>query len=188
MERTNRDKDFMKKILFTDESSFSLTGHHNPSVTVGYSTENRHISVPYKTQYRQKVNVWAGILGDTVISPFFTEGTLCRRKYLYLLRNHIIPAVRALPMDEIWLQQDGSFCPAYNVREVLDFLNITFPDRVISTKRTIKMPPRSPYLAPLDFFAWGYVKEQIYRHEHERHERARNLDEFVKKSFRPFEA
>ena len=25
-----------------------------------------------------------------------------------------------------------------------------------------KLPPRSPYAAPCDFFLWGYVKDQVY--------------------------
>lgn len=57
MEKSNNDDTFLQNILFTDESSFSLHGRHNPSVTVAYSRENRHIRVPVRTQYPQKVNV-----------------------------------------------------------------------------------------------------------------------------------
>lgn len=40
------------------------------------------------------------------------------------------------------------------------------------------MPPRSPDLAPNDFFLWGHVTQEIYRHQHER---ANNLDELRQK-------
>lgn len=174
MERANRDDRLISHILFTDESSFSLHGHHNPSVAVGYSRENNHISIVGKTQYPQKVNVWAGILGNSIIGPFFIEGNLNANKYLELLRNQIIPAVRALPINfnEIWYQHDG--CPAHNAEVVQTFLTETFPDHMISRRGTILWPPRSPDLAPNDFFLWGHITQEIYGHQHER---ANNLDE-----------
>ncbi|KAJ8961805.1 hypothetical protein NQ318_021408 [Aromia moschata] len=54
MEKANGNGRFIEQILFTDESSFSLHGHHNPSVAVGYSRENKHLSIPQRTQYPQK--------------------------------------------------------------------------------------------------------------------------------------
>lgn len=152
MEKANENETFIRNILFTDESSFSLHGRHNPSVTRYWSRENKHLSLPLRTQYPQKVNVWAGILGDSIIGPFFIDGNLTAQKYLNLLRDEIIPAVRALGIDlgEIWYQQDG--CPAHNARVVQQFLETTFPDRLISGRGTIKWPPRSPDLAPNDFF------------------------------------
>lgn len=174
MNRANENETFIENILFTDESSFNLHGHHNPSVAVGYSRENQHITIPYRTQYPQKVNVWAGILGNSIIGPFFINGNLNADKYLELLRNQIVPAVQRLNInfDDIWYQQDG--CPAHNAIRVQQFLETTFPNRIISGKGTIKYPPRSPDLAPNDFFVWGYVSQQIYGHSHER---ANNLDE-----------
>lgn len=178
MEKANREDRFISNILFTDECSFSLHGHHNPSVTVGYSRENKHLHIPSRTQYPQKVNVWTGILGDSIIGPFFIDGNLNANKYFNLLRNQIIPALRALNInfEEIWYQQDG--CPAHNAMLVKQFLQTTFPDRIISTMGTIQMPPRSPDLAPNDFFLWGHVKQQVYG---QRHERATNLDELRQK-------
>ncbi|KAJ8934433.1 hypothetical protein NQ318_017134 [Aromia moschata] len=57
MEKANGNGRFIEQILFTDESSFSLHGHHNPSVAVGYSRENKHLSIPQRTQYPQKGSV-----------------------------------------------------------------------------------------------------------------------------------
>ncbi|KAJ8944275.1 hypothetical protein NQ318_009652 [Aromia moschata] len=109
----------IRNILFTDESSFALHGRHNSSITRYWSQENKHLSVPLRTQYPQKVNVWAGILGDSIIGPFFIDGNPTARKYLNLLRNEIIPTVQALDinLEEIWYQQDG--CRAHNARELL---------------------------------------------------------------------
>lgn len=73
MEGVNRDDKFLNIILLTDEFSFSLNELQHPSFNVGYATENRYISIPHRTKYPQKVNVWAGILGDYIIGPFFID-------------------------------------------------------------------------------------------------------------------
>ncbi|KAJ8936931.1 hypothetical protein NQ318_007055 [Aromia moschata] len=125
MEKANGNGRCIEQILFTDESSFSLHGHHNPSVAVGYSRENKHLSIPQRTQYPQKVNVWAGILGNSIIGPFFIDGNLNAEKYLNLLRDQIIPTLQRLNinLEEIWYQQDG--CPAHNAIAVLEMLENT---------------------------------------------------------------
>lgn len=173
-EKINEHELFLQNILFTDESSFSLHGHHNPSVARYWSRENKHLSVPLRTQYPQKVNVWAGILGDNIVGPFFINGNLNGERYLQLLQQDIIPAVQNLNVnfDEIWFQQDG--CPAHNARQVQDFLATTFPEQLICTRGTIPWPARSPDLTPLDFFLWGHLTQLIYGH---RHDRPTNLDE-----------
>lgn len=153
MEKVNHDQHFIRNILFTDESTFPLHGKHNSSVMRYWSEENQHRSVAVRTQYPQKLNVWAGLLGNHVIGPFFIDGNLNGQKYLELLQNQVLPTVRALPdinMETIWFQQDG--CPCHNTLQVRDFINNTFPDRVIGLHGNIKWPARSPDLTPLDFF------------------------------------
>lgn len=173
-ERADRNNLFLENILFSDESSFPLHGYHNPSIVRYWSRENKHLSMALRTQYPQKVNVWAGMLQNHIIGPFFIDGMLTAAKYLDMLQNQIVPAVRNLPInfEEVWFQQDG--CPAHNARNVNLFLQTTFPNRLISTQGTINWPPRSPDLSPNDFFLWGYVKNSIYGHNHER---PMNIDE-----------
>ncbi|KZC04047.1 hypothetical protein WN55_03832, partial [Dufourea novaeangliae] len=36
-----------------------------------------------------------------------------------------------------------------------------FPDRIISRNSAVNWPPRSCDLTPLDYFLWGYVKDQV---------------------------
>ncbi|CAK9822955.1 hypothetical protein ANTRET_LOCUS1385 [Anthophora retusa] len=62
---------------------------------------------------------------------------------------------------EMYYQQDG--CPAHNSREVANYLNATFQDRIISTYGPIRWPARSPDLSPLDFFLWGYLQSVVYQ-------------------------
>ncbi|CAH0560385.1 unnamed protein product [Brassicogethes aeneus] len=48
------------------------------------------------------------------------------------------------------------------VRQTTDLLQTKFPDRVISRNFALNWPPRSCDLTPLDYFLWGYVKDQVY--------------------------
>ncbi|XP_071053655.1 uncharacterized protein [Onthophagus taurus] len=158
----NGNVDFIKNILFTDESTFPLHGRHNPSVARYWYTISPNI------------NVWAGLVGDHIIGPFFIEGNLNGHKYLNILQNDVIPSLQQLDnvqFGSIWFQQDG--CPAHNSRQVKEYLNAQFPNRVISICGTLTWSPRSPDLAPNDFFLWGYLKSKIYGFDEER---TTNLD------------
>jgi hypothetical protein len=42
-------------------------------------------------------------------------------------------------------------------------LNKTLPNRWIGRDGPIPCPPRTPDITPLDFFFWGYVKDQVFR-------------------------
>ncbi|PSN57830.1 hypothetical protein C0J52_04370 [Blattella germanica] len=35
----------------------------------------------------------------------------------------------------------------------------------IGRRRSIEFPPRSPDLTPMDFYLWGAVKDEVYRHK-----------------------
>ena len=42
------------------------------------------------------------------------------------------------------------------------FLDATFPNTWIGRDGPTPWPPRSPYITPLDFFLWGYVKDKVF--------------------------
>jgi len=48
-------------------------------------------------------------------------------------------------------------------RDVATFLDETFPGRWVRRGGPTAWPPRSPDLTPLDFFAWGFIKDVVYR-------------------------
>ena len=85
------------------------------------------------TQYPQKINVWAVILNDTLIGPFFIDGNLDPRAYKEIFRNQIVPR-----FEHIW---------------ILSSLIAGFEEGVKS---------RSPDLTPLDYFPCGYLKSKVY--------------------------
>ena len=95
-----------------------------------------------------------------IIGPFFfIENTVTGNSYLDMLVNFAVPQVEHL-QPTIIFQQDGA--PPHWSRNVRDYLNETFPNRWIGRDGPIPWPPRSPDITPLDFFFWGYVKDQVY--------------------------
>ncbi|GBM99304.1 hypothetical protein AVEN_258405-1 [Araneus ventricosus] len=62
--------------------------------------------------------------------------------------------------ESVIFQQDGS--PPHYGNIVREFLYTTFPQRWIGSGAVMAWPPRSPDIAPLDFYLWDYVKQHVY--------------------------
>ncbi|KFM70899.1 hypothetical protein X975_03732, partial [Stegodyphus mimosarum] len=60
-----------------------------------------------------------------------------------------------------FLQQDGA--PPHWGAIVRSSLDDHFTGRWIGRGGLIPWPPRSPDITPLDFFLWGFVKDNVYR-------------------------
>ncbi|GFT51473.1 uncharacterized protein TNCV_3348991 [Trichonephila clavipes] len=57
--------------------------------------------------------------------------------------------------------QDGA--TSHTANPVKAFLIQTFgEDRIVSRRCRYPWPPRSPDLAPADFWLWGYLKSRVY--------------------------
>ena len=63
------------------------------------------------------------------------------------------------------------WAPAHTSRAAIQYLQGQFPGKVISKRGDVPWPPRSPDLAILDFFAWGYLKQMILGTSRDRHPR-----------------
>ncbi|CAH0547180.1 unnamed protein product [Brassicogethes aeneus] len=120
------------------------------------------------TQNPEKLNVWAGILGNNIIGLFFLQGNFTEAMYLTLLEENIVPRIREviaednnLSQNEMFFQQDGA--PPHYAAPVQQFLNENFRDHWIGRRGPIEWPARSPDLSPLDFFLWGHLKSKIYK-------------------------
>lgn len=170
VQRSNENRNFLLNFCTTDESSFPLVREPNPQNTRFWATENPHQVVATRTQYQQKLNVWMGIFQGNLIGPFFIIGNLNGETYLQLLQNNVLPALQQLRQNtqEIIFQHDG--CPAHIVHPVRQFLNEHFTEW-IGRGGTIEWPPRSPDLAPCDFFLWSHLKNNVYK------TKCANLDE-----------
>ena len=68
-------------------------------------------------------------------------------------------------MAQVWFQQDGA--TSHAAIATLELLHQHFGDRVISRRTDNPWAAHSPDLSPLDFFLWGFVKNQIYQNSPE---------------------
>lgn len=166
-ERITRNPNYLRNICFSDESTFYLNGRVNTQNCRYWSDENPHVFREGHTQFPQKLNVWAGILGNHIIGPIFLEENLNGPMYLNMLQNTITPLIDAVvaqnphEFEEVIFQQDGA--PPHYFRQVRNYLDENYQDRWIGRRGPTEWPARSPDLTPLDFFLWGYIKSEVYK-------------------------
>lgn len=159
-----RDPFFFSRVLFTDESTFNNRGGVNRHNCHYWSEINPHWQRSEEFQHQWSLNVWAGIIGNCVIGPYFFEENLNGETYLTFLQHNLPCLLENVTLEvrrDMWFQQDGA--PAHRSRHVVNYLNNQFQNRWIGIRNRIQeWPPRSPDLTPLDFFLWGYVKEKVF--------------------------
>lgn len=160
---TRRDAMFLRKILWTDEATFTRRGvvnYHNLHV---WAQENPHAIRPKSFQTEFSLNVWIGIIDDNLCGPYFLPHRLNSALFLDFLENNFLDIFDDVPpiiRHECWFQMDGA--PAHYGINVREWCNAHFPGRWIGRLGSINWPPRSPDLTVLDFFIWGYLKDQVY--------------------------
>lgn len=96
------------------------------------------------------------------------ESTLTGERYAELLRNTIeefLDDLNLADRAQVIFQQDSA--PPHNSQAVAGLLTQLFHDRWISTRGPVLWPPRSPDLTPLDFYFWGFLKNEIYKNRYE---------------------
>lgn len=161
----NGEADLLDRICFSDESTFFLNGLVNRHNCRYWSTENPHEFREAHTQYPQKLNVWCGIMGDSIIGPYFIPGNLNGEMYLDLLQDVVVPAIEEIAANnddiEPIFQQDGA--PPHFALIVRNYLDAAFPGSWIGRRGAIEWPPRSPDMNPLDYFLWGHLKSKVYK-------------------------
>lgn len=120
-EKINQNEININNVCFSDECTFYLNGFVNRHNCRYWDSENPHLYREVHTQYPQKINVWAGILGNAVIGPVFIEENLNGQLYLELLTDIINPLItesienqvdergdQLIQEDELFFQQDGA--------------------------------------------------------------------------------
>ena len=145
-------------VLFSDEATFhtcGLVNRHNSRI---WADEQPHIAMELERN-TPKVNVWLDLTQQRIYGPFFfAEATITSTSYLDMLEQFLQPQLFADNiLDSVVFQQDGA--PPHIVR---NYLNETFPGRWIGRGSPRFWAARSPDLTPLDFFAWGHIKSQVY--------------------------
>ena len=101
------DPDFLKKVIYSDECSFSLSGRVNKQNCRIWGTE-RPQEVYEVPQGARSVMVWCAISEKGVIGPYFFENeSVTGDSYKKMLRYFLFPRLRDYPQDLIF-QQDGA--------------------------------------------------------------------------------
>ncbi|GBN75923.1 hypothetical protein AVEN_112428-1 [Araneus ventricosus] len=69
-------------------------------------------------------------------------------------------------LRNVWFQHDGG--PAHKTSSVKQYLVEEFGEQIIGYGGFQEWSPRSSDLTPMDFFLWGYLKQQMYAtlHQH----------------------
>lgn len=163
-ERLQLNRNFLRHVLFSDESTFTNHGNVNKHNMHYWSVENPHWLREVEHQRPWSVNVWCGIMENRLIGPYFIEGTLNGQKYRDFLDTELKVMLEHLTLDEklnMWFQHDG--CPAHFSRISREALDRDYTDRWIGRGGPVAWPARSPDLTPLDFFLWGTIKDKVYQ-------------------------
>lgn len=154
---------FAANVLFTDESGFTRDAILNFHNTHQWAEENPHSLRQSRHQQQFSLNVWAAIIADHLIGPYFLPPRLNGLSYTQFLEEELGPLLEDVPLEvrrQMFFMHDGA--PAHFSRIARTFLNAHYPNRWIGRMGPIAWPARSPDLNPLDFFLWGYLKMQVY--------------------------
>jgi len=160
------DPQFFRRILWTDESTFTREGGFNVHNRHYYAAENPRLIRQQRFQRRFKINVWIGCIGNLIVGPLFDlPTTLGGNDYLRFLQHNLPTLLEDVPLNirqRMIFQHDGA--PPHFTRTVREHLNSTYPEWIGRGGR-IPWPPRSPDLNPIDFFVWGFLKSLVYSQE-----------------------
>lgn len=161
--KCRQDRFFLDKVLFTDEAGFTREGivnFHNSHV---WADVNPYAFFEGRFQDKFSINVWAGILGDRLIGPYFMPRRLDGPAYVNFLAEILPELLEDVPIGlraQLFFMHDGA--PAHFSVLARNHLSEIYPNRWIGRAGPIAWPPRSPDLNPLDYFLWGYLKHLVY--------------------------
>lgn len=166
---------WLNSILWSDEAIFTLDGQVNRWNCCIWSPDNPHAFVQSPLHSNQ-INVWIGFTAEFMVGPYFFGEydefgvmqpiNVNSAAYLRMLEDFVVRDLRRRnALDRVTFQQDSA--PAHRANIVSDFLRQHFGEnRVISGGFAFPWPPRSPDLAPCDYFLWGYLKDMVYKVRH----------------------
>ena len=159
LSKMTEDAGYLKRIIYSDECSFSLCGGVNKQNCRIWGTE-RPQEVYEVPQGADSIMVWCAISSRGIIRPYFFENvSVTGESYKKMLRYFFFPKLRDYPQDVIF-QQDGA--PPHFAIPVRQYLNQKLGNRWIGRGGPVAWPPRSPDLTPCDFFLWGYIKDRVF--------------------------
>ena len=159
LQHNEDDAGFCERIIFSDESTFHLSGKVNTQNVRIWGTEPPR-AVLQHVRDSPKINVFCAVSHMKVYGPFFFNGAT----YLDMLQIWLMPQLNE-QQDDFVFQQDGA--PPHWHTDVRDYLDEVLPHpwigRATADNNALALwPPRSPDLTPCDFFLWGFVKDRVF--------------------------
>ena len=121
-----------------------------------------------KPLHPKKCTCWCALSEHGIIGPYWFEedgetvtvnSVRYQNKALQPFWN-ALGRRRGVDRSVQWFQQDGA-SPHTSLESRL-WLEDHFEDRIVSFKTPYIWSPHSPDLNPLDFFLWGYCKDNVY--------------------------
>ena len=113
-------------------------------------------------QVRFSINIWCGIIHNTLLGPHVMPNHLTGANYRDLLVNTLPVLLEEVPLAvhaRTWFQHDGA--PAHFSHVAMQQLTATFGERWIAYLGPVPWPASSPDHNPLDFFLWGHLKTLV---------------------------
>jgi len=123
------DDHFLKKVQFSDEATFHVSGAVNTRNVGIWGSENPHAYVEHQRD-SPRTNMICAIFSQKVYSPFFfAQETVTGMTYLDMLQLWLMPQLQNIPT--FIFQQDE--IPAHFHCEVCQYLNTVLPGRLEMT-------------------------------------------------------
>ena len=108
LHRLDSDPGFLKRVCFSDESTFHVSGLINRHNSRILGSRNQHETCKLERDY-PKLIVWCGIMHDKIIGPFFfTEKSITAQIYLDLLTEYVSPQLEQYQPLVIFQQHSAS--------------------------------------------------------------------------------
>ena len=101
---------FLKRVLFSDEATFTRAGLFNNHNMYSWQEENPHELHRFRYQHRFSINVWTGIVGDSLIGPYLRQFLLNGQQHVTFFRETLPLLLEDFPLHErrrMWFQHDG---------------------------------------------------------------------------------
>ena len=163
------DEHCVGKIWFSDEAHFHLDGSVNRQNCRIWGTEPPNV-VTTKSLHSRKCTAWCALSSDGIIGPYWFEDnaenavTVNQENYRHVIKKFTACLRgRRFDLKKLWFQQDGT--TPHTAVETRKLLSEKSEDRLISLKAFHIWAPHSPDLSPLDFFLWGYAKDNVYKNK-----------------------
>lgn len=156
----NNDINYLRKLTFSDECTFHLSGHVNKHNLVYWASENPQIRHTIKGGKSKSISVWA-LLGYRGLIDFeIVEDTVNGNRYCDILCKKVLPFFTRPINRTMIFQQDGA--PAHYCLEARKLLDQNLQGRWIGRRGNIEWPARSPDLSVCDFWLWSFLRDRVY--------------------------